>query len=38
MKKFMEAVDITPEMANVVIHSLKSLNIECIIAPYEADA
>lgn len=34
----MEAVDITPDMANVVIQSLKSLKVECIVAPYEADA
>ena len=31
-------VDITPEMANMVIQSVKALNVECIVAPYEADA
>ena len=38
MKKYMEAVDITPDMANMVIQSIKALKVECIVAPYEADA
>jgi exonuclease-1 len=38
MRKFCEAVDITPEMAFSFIQILKSFNIEYYVAPYEADA
>lgn len=38
MRKFSEAVDITPEMAYSLIQVLKSTNIEYYVAPYEADA
>ena len=37
-RKFSEAIDITPEMANLFIKILKDLKIEFYIAPYEADA
>lgn len=35
---FTQALDITPEMANMFINILKQKNIEFYIAPYEADA
>jgi len=38
MKKFIEAVDITPQHAHCLIRTLKKLNIEFYVAPYEADA
>jgi len=38
MRKYCEAVDITPEMANHFIQNLKAQNIEYYVAPYEADA
>ena len=38
MRKFAEAVDITPEMAYKFIQLLKQLNVEYYVAPYEADA
>jgi exonuclease 1 len=38
LRKFSEAVDITPEMANCFITLLKNLKIEFYVAPYEADA
>ena len=37
-KKYMEAVDITPDISNCFIKSLKAQKIEFYIAPYEADA
>lgn len=37
-RKFSEALDITPDMANCFIQVLKQLNIEFYVAPYEADA
>ena len=38
MKKYAEAVDITPEMAFEFILLLKQSNVEYYVAPYEADA
>jgi len=37
-RKFCEAIDITPDMANAFIKLLKVLKIEFYVAPYEADA
>lgn len=37
-RKFGEALDITPEMANAFIQMLRSQKIEFYVAPYEADA
>ena len=37
-RKFGEAIDITPEMANCFINILKQQKIEFYVAPYEADA
>ena len=37
-KHFNKAVDVTPEMAYKLIVKLREKNIECIVAPYEADA
>lgn len=34
---YQRAVDITPEMAKVVVDRLKFAGFECIVAPYEAD-
>jgi exonuclease 1 len=38
MQKYSLAVDITPKMARAWISSLKKMNIEYYVAPYEADA
>lgn len=35
---FQKCIDVTPEMANEVIAECYSLNVQCIVAPYEADA
>ena len=35
---FQRCIDITPEMAREVIVALQARNIDCIVAPYEADA
>ena len=35
---FQKAVDVTPLMARRVIDAARSIGIECIVAPYEADA
>ena len=35
---FQRAVDITPEMALQVIKAARDRNVDCIVAPYEADA
>ncbi|CAG9314085.1 EXO1_1 [Blepharisma stoltei] len=37
-KFYSKAVSVTPDMANELIEELKSYGIECITAPYEADA
>lgn len=37
-RKFNEAVDITPDLANCFIRTLNSMNVEFYVAPYEADA
>jgi 5'-3' exonuclease len=37
-KSFSKAIDVTPEMAKRLIDILKERNIECIVAPHEADA
>ncbi|KAJ1468001.1 PIN domain-like protein [Baffinella frigidus] len=33
---FQRAIDVTPHMAHRVIKALRKLNVECIVAPYEA--
>ena len=38
MRKYSEAIDITPEMAYQFIQILKQMHIEYYVAPYEADA
>jgi exonuclease-1 len=38
MEYFQRAVDITPRMAHKLIKALRRLRVECIVAPYEADA
>ena len=38
MEYFQRAVDITPRMANRLIKALRRIRVECIVAPYEADA
>ena len=38
MQRFAEAIDITPQIANYVLKALMTRGIECIVAPYEADA
>ena len=35
---YQKAVDVTPEMAALLIRTLKDSGVECIVAPYEADA
>lgn len=35
---FQKAVDVTPLMAALTIQALKAYDVECIVAPYEADA
>ena len=37
-KYFQSSIDITPEMARNVICAARERNIDCIVAPYEADA
>lgn len=37
-KKFLESIDITPQMAHALILVLREMNIEYYVAPYEADA
>lgn len=37
-QKMIEGFDVTPQIANKLLHALKNRNIECIVAPYEADA
>ena len=37
-KYFQTSIDITPEMARNVIAAARERNIDCIVAPYEADA
>jgi hypothetical protein len=38
MRKYCEAVDITPEMAFNFIQILKNFSVEFYVAPYEADS
>jgi exonuclease-1 len=35
---FQRAVDVTPAMAQKLIRTLKKMSVECLVAPYEADA
>ena len=35
---FQRCVDITPDMAREVIRACNQRNVDCIVAPYEADA
>jgi len=35
---FQRCVDVTPQMARTVINACRDRNIDCIVAPYEADA
>ena len=35
---FQRCVDITPDMAQDVIRAARDRNVDCIVAPYEADA
>lgn len=35
---FVKAVDVTPDMALKLIKACRKQNIDCIVAPYEADA
>lgn len=35
---FQKAVDVTPLMAKRVIDAARSMSVECVVAPYEADA
>jgi len=35
---FQKAVDVTPLMAHKCIKALQKMGVECIVAPYEADA
>lgn len=37
-KKFIEGIEITPEMIHGFITELRTLKVEFIVAPYEADA
>ena len=37
-KEFIKAIDITPEMARLLIEELKKNKIQYVVAPYEADA
>lgn len=37
-QEFQKCIDITPEMASAVIQKLKEMNIDYVVAPYEADA
>lgn len=38
LKAFQKAVDITPEMANKLVKRCQAIGVECLVAPYEADA
>ncbi|KAL7713299.1 Exonuclease 1 [Entamoeba marina] len=38
MNNYKKAIDITPYHASIVIKTLKSKKVECIVAPFEADA
>ncbi|KAK2717105.1 hypothetical protein QYM36_007294 [Artemia franciscana] len=38
VKHFQAAVDISPSMAFELIQACRSVNVDCIVAPYEADA
>lgn len=37
-REFGKAVDVTPEMAALCVREMRHLQVECIVAPYEADA
>ena len=37
-QEFQKCIDVTPEMASLLIHHLKKMDIPCVVAPYEADA
>jgi len=37
-KLYARAIDVTPQMAAAVISEMQTLGVECIVAPYEADA
>lgn len=37
-QEFQKCIDITPEMAAAVIQQLKKMNVDYVVAPYEADA
>lgn len=37
-KNFIQAVDVSPEMALKMIQACRARKIDCIVAPYEADA
>lgn len=37
-QKLAESIDVTPLMAFKLLEALKAKNIECIVAPFEADA
>ena len=37
-QKMIEGFDVTPQIANKLLQALRNRNIECIVAPYEADA
>jgi exonuclease-1 len=37
-KLYSRAVDVTPQLAKEIIEALQSYSVECIVAPYEADA
>ncbi|CAD8102762.1 unnamed protein product [Paramecium sonneborni] len=37
-QKLVESIDVTPQMASKLLEALRIRNIECIVAPYEADA
>jgi hypothetical protein len=37
-KMFTISIDITPEIANAFINIAVSMNVQCVVAPYEADA
>ena len=38
IKKYGESIDITPQMAHILIKVLEGLGVEYYVAPYEADA
>lgn len=37
-KYFLQAIEITPDMALTLIRECRKLGVDCIVAPYEADA